>query len=200
MRISIEGNISSGKTQCMRNLNLSFMVYEENVPGWLPFLRNFSIEPRRWAYPMQMKVLVDLSNIPDGVICERSPFTARHVFTKRLHKKGILTEIENRLYLEFYDQLAWKPDAIIWIDTPPEVCYQRLRQRARPGEQTITLQDLEEIDHGHRELFEQISVPLFRVNGDQPEDQVVLEVKQVLSSLTNQPRLPQVHFSRSVKQ
>ena len=184
MRISIEGNIGSGKTQLIRSLGNPFIVFEENVIGWGPWLERFCENPQRWAFALQTKVLLDMSNIPKNVIVERSPFTARHVFTKRLHHMGYLSDMENRLYLEFYDRLGWKPDVIIYLCVEPAECFARVQQRNREYEtNSITLEMLCDIHRYHETLFRQISVPVFKLDGKKPPAELLLNLREILQNM-----------------
>jgi len=181
MRISIEGLIGSGKSTVSKSLNPQFTVYEENIPGWTPWLEKTQLDPHRWAFTMQTKILLDLCSTPKNTIVERSPLTAKSVFTKRLHDQEFITNEEYQLYLEMYNQFSWKPDIIIYIDTPPAICLQRIKERNRNCECRITLHDLEDLEHYHELAFQSMpSIPLWRVDGTQNPEEVVNQVKKIL--------------------
>lgn len=185
MRISIEGLIGSGKTTVCKVLRPHYIIYEEDVNSWLPWIEKCQENPQRWALTLQLKILMDMTALPENCICERSPFTARGVFVQKLRDRKIINEEEHILYLEFHNKLGWKPDYIIYIDTDPVNCFNRIQKRGRICEKSLTLKDLLDLQRYHNCLFRQASVPVQIVDGNQDPQTVAEQVKKILDDITN---------------
>ena len=71
-------------------------------------------------------------------------FTDREIFAKMLHDEGKIEDIEYSIYLKWFDELVGdiRVDGIIYVRVTPDVAYQRVVGRNRPGE-TIPLDYLE---------------------------------------------------------
>ena len=51
------------------------------------------------------------------------------------------------------DEISWRADYTVYIDTPPIDCLHRIRQRKRQGETGITLQYLDAIERLHLSML-----------------------------------------------
>ena len=108
-------------------------------------------------------------------VTERCLETDFHVFAKMMYDDGKLNKIEWDLYKMWYDyvQLKTPPlSGIVYLDTPAEICKERIQQRNRKGEENIPLAYLENLERYHKTwLFDsQASVPLlaYRNYGSRP--------------------------------
>ena len=139
MKIAIDGNIGSGKSTLMKELSSvlsSVALFPEPVERWT-LLSSFYNDKERFALSFSLQVLTSIGSnniFPNDLIMERSPLTAKQVFTKSLADKGIMGLEEFSIYCKVYDVLGWKPDVIIYIDTPVETCFERINRRNRKGE------------------------------------------------------------------
>jgi len=73
------------------------------------------------------------------VISERSVISDKHIFAYNGKKSGLFTELEWALYEEYFNWLtsqfsANKIDGIIYLNTDPEVCANRINKRGRSEE------------------------------------------------------------------
>lgn len=86
------------------------------------------------------------------IICERSLWTDRFVFAKMLHDNSKIEEVNFQIYLRWFNEFVndIKLDALFYIPTDPELCFQRIKKRNRTGE-VIELEYLNECDKYHRE-------------------------------------------------
>ena len=156
---SIEGNIGSGKSTLIENLQGEFdkgIVIPEPVDKWT-LLPEFYKDKRRYAFSFSMQVLLSIGNNnvwPEHRIVERSPESAKQVFTRMLLDTGCMTASEYALYCKTYDELKWKPDKMIYIDTPPSECFERTRARGRSGE-SVDIDYLKKIDVYHTAMLSQ---------------------------------------------
>lgn len=168
MLVLLEGNIAAGKSTLGSGLAASehFKFIPEPVSRWQTgfaanLLERFYTDTRRWAFTLQICAFVTrtqaLQNLPGGdqnVVFERSIYCDRHVFARNLHQHGFMDDTEWALYLHFWDylkSLAPIPDAILYLRTPAEECYRRLRTRGRTEESTISLEYLQQLEARHDE-------------------------------------------------
>lgn len=123
--VFIEGNISSGKSTLVRNLqNKGYMVFEEPLKSWINdykdeegtnALKLFYADKKKYGFQFQMmslytrwqvikQALALLSNTSDDdgetniVFVERSLLTDRNSFALNLHESGDLTALEWKIY------------------------------------------------------------------------------------------------------
>ena len=207
MRVSIESNIGGGKTELIRILKnrFNYYVFEENMAGWQTWLDLVSKAPQRWMFHLHVKILRDMGSIPNPqnrtVIVERSPFSSRFVFAHDAKKQGVLTNDEYVLYLSLYDIMGWKPDFIIFINVPPEVCHSRIKKRGRVGEQSLTLDDLRRLHQRHLTMIQTSGIPYVQLDDDQ--DGSLLHLAQLahsaLQANSGQPVLPKHTVSLPVE-
>lgn len=176
--ISIEGNIGSGKTTLLRALRTAHPEWhfvDEPVDQWLAMknsngvslLELFYSDKRRWGYTFQnaalltrvanlKKTLAALPatrlDVPTVVVMERSIDTDAHVFAKMLHDDGFIDRLEIELYTRWFETISADvpaADGYIHIDTPVTMCAERIRGRARDGEEAIPMEYLDKLDSAH---------------------------------------------------
>jgi deoxyadenosine/deoxycytidine kinase len=95
-------------------------------------------------------------------VTERSIETDYHVFASMLREQGHLNTIEWTLYLRWYNMMkdSCSVNGIVYIDTPVDICMQRIKQRGRDGEETISEAYMSDLDRFHRSwLAQDISTP-----------------------------------------
>lgn len=70
------------------------------------------------------------------IITERSVETDRNVFAKMLYDTGDIAEDEYTIYTLWFDEFLQdvQLSGIVYVDASPNVCIDRIKQRARPGE------------------------------------------------------------------
>lgn len=192
-KISIDGLPGSGKSTIEKKLEqLGYGVYQEDIEDWGKILEQFYCCPKRWSLTLQLAILQSLSEqkqeinkLPDPfVFIERSPLSAL-CFVRNAVDTGLMSKMELDLYSKFFRKLAWKPHLIIYIDTPVDECYARIRKRNRPGEEHITKQYLHNIRNQYKHLLIEDAVehaiPVIRIDGNQSPDDVLSSVQRHLS-------------------
>lgn len=188
MRVSIEGNIGAGKSAALDALAArGFAVHKEPVDEWAEMLELFYKAPAEWALPFSLKVLLSFDRIAAGVV-ERSPQSCHHVFTQLLYNEGKMSYVQWDLFREYVDALGWTPDAIVYIDTPTDVCLDRVRTRNRQGEGPIDLAYLKRVEFQYETMLKYVGVPVVRVDGTlssvELADAVEREVRKFLNTST----------------
>jgi len=169
--ILLEGNIGAGKSTLGRDLHESgsYGFIEEPVSAWQNefdenILDLFYSDQRRWGFTFQIAAFTTRAKTWDevlaltdhkNVILERSIYCDRFVFAKNCFQQGLITKTEWQLYCKLWDWLEdnWcqRPDQIIYLRTPFEVCMERIVERGRGEETTITLDYLRSLENLHDE-------------------------------------------------
>ena len=163
MRIlAIEGNIGTGKStlgqliqdKIQFNDNVEFVT--EPVHKWIELKDNdgnildrFYKDQKRWSYTFQHNAFItrakDIMEHKDKklVIIERSVLTDRNVFAQLLYENNMISEMEWKLYTNWYDWLSnefpIKPNKYIYLKADPQVSYDRMRKRLRDEEGRCTI-------------------------------------------------------------
>jgi deoxyadenosine/deoxycytidine kinase len=214
MIISIEGNIGSGKSTLLQQLekyceNSKRIVFlKEPVDEWTQIkdtdgeniLEKFYRDPHKYAFAFQiMAHATRLSNLkrvikenPDceTIICERSLESDKNVFANMLYNEGKIDEVCYQIYnLNFAENKEYAVDRVIYVETDPEICFQRIAKRARTGESDISLDYLQKCDEYHKTWITTglpIHVPTLHfnmnedANYDSPDDIGIHCIQQIV--------------------
>lgn len=160
----IEGNIGAGKSTLLNLLEKAFQnvyaIYEpvdkwKNIGG-TNLLNDFYTSPERWGFTFELysmfskiKILRDaMLSDAEIIIMERS-ILSDHVFQNvsynlekiDLKELAILEEIR-----AFFFQDMPKIDGIIYLNTKPVECLQRIKRRKRNEEQNIDINYLIQLE------------------------------------------------------
>ena len=152
--ISIEGNIGSGKSTLLKLLQNSVedvQILKEPVAEWqsingnprLNLLELFYNDPKRWAYTFQsyayytrIRQWTEMELFQKYAVAERSVLSDKYIFAMNGKKAGYFNEVEWALYEEYFNWLSKQfkadhIDGIIYLNTPPETCAERINKRGR---------------------------------------------------------------------
>ena len=166
----IEGNIGAGKSTFLSLIRDSLpvqVVYEphtkwQNIGAGENLLEKFYNDTPRWAYTFQSYAFITRvieqstaakTNSYGIQVLERSVYSDRYCFAKNCFEMGTMTSLEWNLYTEWF---AWlvenyvpRPHGFIYLQTDPEVCYERLTKRARSEEVAVTKEYLRLLHEKH---------------------------------------------------
>ncbi len=165
----LEGNIGAGKTSLGKALKQSgqFEFLEEPVEVWRQGFANnlfemFYSNMERWSFTFQImafttraKTWSEILEKVQGnrVVLERSIYTDKNVFAKNLYNVGAMNDSEWQVYGQLWDFLAKnycdKPDKIIYLRTPAELCLERIKSRGRAEEDKMPLDYLKRLEDLH---------------------------------------------------
>jgi deoxyadenosine/deoxycytidine kinase len=196
--ISLEGNIGAGKSTLFNELKAvhpEWTFVDEPVDEWMTLrdsdgkslLQKFYEDRRRWAYTFQITALLSRSKAlsraavdSQVIITERSLEADRNVFAKMLSNEGEINQLEWNLYQAWYQHvntMCPKIDAFIHLDTPVTICDDRMRQRARAGENSIAVEYLDKLDNYHFAwlLDPGFKTPVLRYDNYSPKGQTSLK-------------------------
>lgn len=190
MKISIEGNISSGKSTLLSRIqqDLRIPVFLEPLHSWT-LLDKFYKDSERYGFAFNTQVLMSMfqwKNNDYNSIYERSPYSCRYVFTELQYEQKKMSKEELDLFDSLFSMLKWEQDIIIYIRTTPEICYKRMHIRNRGCEEKVSLQYLQEIDRKHCDMLEFIKltmphIKIYEVNGDDNADNVYTNVLKIIN-------------------
>ena len=199
--ILLAGNIGAGKTSLTERIGqrLGWHTAYESVAD-NPYLPDFYENMRTWAFHLQIYFLghraeqhIQLANLPESAILDRSIYEDAHIFARALHHMGNLTDRDYHAYLRLYDLIVAKlpkPDLLIHLQAPVSVLLERIRRRARNIESGIDRAYLDLLDRFYQEWIDSFDLcPVLTIRSDDLDfvhktdhlDIVVDRIKQKLS-------------------
>ena len=177
--VSIDGNIGSGKSTLMGELELYFsdnkkiVFLKEPTEDWkciidengITILEKFYENPTKYGFSFQIMAYISRLNImkeeqkknPNAIfITERSLYTDKLVFAKMLFDSGNIELINYRIYLQWFNTFAddFPVSKVIYVNTEPEICHQRILKRSRTGESNIPLEYLQNCHKYHTDMLD----------------------------------------------
>jgi deoxyadenosine/deoxycytidine kinase len=208
--ISIEGNIGSGKSTLMTHLkqrnNPNIVFVDEPVNEWttikdsngknaLDLFYNNQKDNSFWfqilAYITRLRNLLSIleSNKNKLIICERSIYTDHYVFASMLYDKGYLKEMEWKTYLYWFDTFKKQTmlDLVLYVNTSPEECLNRINKRNRPEEKNkIPLEYLIGCHDKHTKWLNNSSLmdsTIVEINGNNELSNIYNQVDKIIYNL-----------------
>ena len=173
--ISVEGNIGSGKSSLITNLkrllkNDDIELHHEPVDKWTNcegenILEHFYTNPKEIGLSFQMLVLasrIEKQNQSKTIsIVERCPIIDI-CFAYTGYCNGILSNPQAAVFIKviksiFQSNQRSKPNGILYLRTPPNVCYNRMNYRGRKEEITVPLAYIEQLHIEHDKMFRNIN-------------------------------------------
>ena len=122
------------------------------------------------------------------IITERSLYTDKHVFAKMLYESGNISEIEWLTYSYWFDTFKDKTklDLILYVNTKPDECYNRIIKRSRPEEvDKISKDYLTTCHQKHIDWFKETESKIIDIDGHESIDEVMNKVKEILKGIIN---------------
>lgn len=193
MILSIEGNIGSGKSTLLNILKTKYRLHhkvifvDEPVDEWnsikvdgKSILEHFYQDKQKYSFTFQilayitrLRKLLDIleKNEDKVIICERSIYTDKYVFAKMLYQQKFINEMEWQTYNYWFDTFKEKTkvNTIIYVNTEPQLCYQRIKKRNRNGESDIPIEYLNHCHQLHEEWLcdKSLDTNIITFNGNQ---------------------------------
>lgn len=143
----------------------------------------FYKEPRRWAMTFQMYAFASRLRHqqqrparPDTryLFMERSMESDKRIFAKNCRAQGLMSAVEYSIYCDLHAHWTAnvRPlDAIVYLSTPPETCFERLLSRHREEELGVDRSYLEALHERHQEwLLGETDAPVFVIDNSRPLD------------------------------
>jgi len=134
-------------------------------------LKKFYVDQEKYSFPFQMmayvsrlKVLRDtlktIKNDTDNkniiIITERSLYTDKMVFAKMLYDSKKIEYVNYQIYLNWFDTFSdeFPVNKVVYLQTSPDKCYQRILNRSRTGEENIPLEYLTSCSNYHVNMLD----------------------------------------------
>ena len=165
--VSIIGNIGAGKSTLIvelkkhKEIGTKSVLVPEDVGSFKVELEAFYNDQKKGAEPLQTAISKSNSArlsqattyadaLPDClvIISERSNFDTFHTFVQIQRDAGNLREC----FVADLKSTLHVPEYLFYLDTPPSVCFDRIKTRNRPGEENIQKDYLDKLDTKHIEL------------------------------------------------
>lgn len=211
MILTIEGNIGSGKSTLVKQLRTElaskWTFLDEPVDEWLELkdesgkslIELFYADKKRYSYTFQnyayitrMRKLMETKKHNINVT-ERCVLTDKYVFAQMLTDDGYMNQMEDKMYKDWFDifEKFANIDLVVYIKTDPTICNERIKIRAREGEE-IPLDYLERLHEYHEKWINDIdSKKLLVLDGstnfkDNP-DEFIKKIKEFVYQFILKP-------------
>lgn len=210
--ITLDGNIGAGKSTLLKKIQECLPYVEivfEPVPVWESLkcnndkniLQHFYEDSKRWGYTFQnCALLTRIIAVKEAVekakksnkkiiVTERSVLTDINVFAKMNKNIGNLNELEWNLYLKWVDAFSNDKSikAIIHITTSVETCIERIKSRARKGEDIIPEDYLRNLSQEHYNWCKNTKLPVLDISTETDINVTdnIEKIKEFIKKITN---------------
>lgn len=159
--VAIEGNIGAGKTTLIDKLKLeserSCTFLHEPVEDWrqvgnFNFLKLFYEQPDLHDFQFECLVLSSMIERDTRPIDTEFVVQERSIASSQIFGQD-LKPCDHAVFSQMFSNLKHvnlrKPDLIIYVKTPPEVCMQRVLTRNRPEEHQLNIATLTKLHERH---------------------------------------------------
>tara|TARA_B100000963_G_C22586389_1_gene653320 strand:- start:734 stop:1420 length:687 start_codon:yes stop_codon:yes gene_type:complete len=188
--LAIEGNIGTGKSTLGHLIEKEISsiddveFIQEPVHKWVELkdkdgniLDKFYKDQDRWSYTFQHNAFItraqDIMKHRDKkmIIIERSVLTDRNVFAKLLHENNKISDMEWKLYTQWYEWLTneftIKPDRFVYLKADAQTSYKRMLKRLRDEEDGVPFEYINQVHQKHEEWMNKLEhVDIIDVNED----------------------------------
>ncbi len=166
---------TSLKNEAGENL---LQVFYKDIPRWAYTFQNCAIlsraqNIRRAVEEWTQRCAADPAEVENNIfITERCLETDKNVFAQMLRDDGKLDGIEWDLYNRWYAMLDGVAtiNGLVYVNTGPEICLERIKHRARNGEQEIPVDYLYNLDKYHKSWISSTPLKVMQFNNSVPED------------------------------
>lgn len=188
--VAFEGNIGSGKSTLMAAVQPTFpslSFFPEPVADW-KFLGDFYQNPSTFALLLQVEILFSFQYAPQTRpwVTERSTESGYWCFARLLQEQGMFPPDHFRLFEQLWSRYRQQPTHLVYVKTPPALCLERVTQRNRTAETSITLEYLTALDQAHAHYIataKENGIPVLELDGRRTVSSLQEEVTLFLRGL-----------------
>ncbi len=176
--VAVAGNIGVGKSTLVSMLcsRLGWQPFFEPV-GENPYLADFYRDMHQWSFHSQIFFLTrrlrshrELLDHPTSAIQDRCVYEDAEVFAQNLYLQGLMDERDYASYHELYRVLSEflpPPDLVVYLRASVETLRQRIANRGRDYERTITTEYLAQLNLLYEDWIANFSLcPVLTVPAD----------------------------------
>lgn len=176
--VAIAGNIGVGKSTLVKMLcdQMGWDPFYEPVTQ-NPYLADFYANMSAWAFHSQVFFLshrlrshFNLAGHPNSVIQDRSVYEDAEIFAHNLYKQGNISDRDYQTYRDLYEtaiQFLPPPDLVIYLRASVETLQNRISQRGRDYERTISYDYLQNLNDLYESWIENFTLcPVLAVPAD----------------------------------
>ena len=182
---TIEGNIGAGKTTILKIIGKNFddvTFVEEPVSQWQNLggenlLEKFYQDPERWGFTFEfysmlskIKCLMKAADSEKNIIIIERSILSNKIFIDLSKEMNKLNDLEYGMLINtynFYKQNVYPIlNGIIYLNTPVDLCVQRIIQRNRGGENNLDKNYLLMLKEKFDELSNNSTIPTLVIDGN----------------------------------
>jgi deoxyadenosine/deoxycytidine kinase len=176
--VLVAGNIGAGKTSLTERLGsrLGWRTAYESVAD-NPYLPDFYADMKTWSFHLQVFFLghraeqyLELAADPQSAISDRSIYEDAFIFARALHHLGNLRERDYLAYRRLFDLVVSNlpaPDLLIYLKCSVSTLMDRIHQRGREMESTITADYMSLLESFYDDWFQSFDIcPVLTIPSD----------------------------------
>ena len=182
---TIEGNIGAGKTTILKIIGKNFddvTFVEEPVSQWQNLggenlLEKFYQDPERWGFTFEfysmlskIKCLMKAADTEKNIIIIERSILSNKIFIDISKEMNKLNDLEYGMLINtynFYRQNVYPIlNGIIYLNTPVDLCVQRIIKRNRGGESNVDKNYLLMLKEKFDELSNYSTIPTLVIDGN----------------------------------
>ncbi|KAL0281584.1 UNVERIFIED_CONTAM: hypothetical protein PYX00_002523 [Menopon gallinae] len=203
-RVSIEGNIGSGKTTLLNYFKQfsNVQTYGEPLDKWrnvdgYNLLGLLYEDMAKWSatfqsYVQLTRMQIQSSTPNEGVkvqMFERSVQNNRYCFLENSYRNGLVLPAQYAVLCKWYEWIEENVDIsldlIVYLQSSPEVVYERVLSRNRAEEKTVNLKYLESLHESHEKWLANAksSTPVLIVDANASLNDIVKSYRKILPAI-----------------
>jgi len=174
--VGVVGPIGAGKSTLASGLarSLGFRLFTERVEDNAFFTR-FAADPPTWVFRSQLAFMLNAvadaiaARGEDGAVIERPVHEMHAIFVRDQLRNGLMTDEEElllRQLVEIGDRAGGRPDLLVAVAASPDVLYERIASRARPGEEHYSREYIERLARSYNDWLRDWPTSLIRVDSE----------------------------------
>ena len=149
-------------------------------------------KPEKYSMSFQTKALSDMmegylkaKEKYDICIFERNPSTTINVFATNLNNKGHLNDLEIEVLKSVEKTFVMtgnitEIDLTIYLETEPQTAHNRVKERNRDEENTVSIEEIEELNKCYKNYMNSHKGKVVIINANRPKEEVLKEAIEAI--------------------
>lgn len=176
--ILVAGNIGSGKTSLTERFGerLGWRTAYESVAD-NPYLPSFYKDMKSWSFHLQVFFLghrarqhMQMACDKRSAIIDRSIYEDAYIFSRALNQLGNLSDLDYQTYLQAFNLVTEtlpSPDLLIYLHCPVPALMERIHQRGRDIESSISADYLSLLESFYNDWIQDFDIcPVLTIRTD----------------------------------